>query len=97
MIAALIEATRFMNDAKNIDRVAQAATATGRTVKVARQALPHFLQLEFWPAGSDGMAKANVEAAIAGEKDAIKPGKTAVSYDRLVDRTLWKDAAATAK
>jgi ABC-type nitrate/sulfonate/bicarbonate transport system substrate-binding protein len=97
VIAALIDATRFMNDPKNIDRVAQIATATGRTAKVARQSLPHFFQIGFWPVGTDGMAQANVEAAIAGEKDAIKPGKTAVPYDRLVDRSLWKDAAPPAK
>ena len=96
-IAALIEATRFMIDPRNAERVAQIASATGRTAKVAREALPHFYQIGFWPVRTDGMAKANVEAAIAAEKDAIKPGKTSVAYDRLVDRTLWKDAAALAK
>jgi len=98
VIAALIEATRLMIDPKNVDRVAQiAATATGRTAKVAREALPHFYRIGFWPVGTDGMAKANVEAAIAAEKDAIKPGRTAVAWHRLVDRTLWKDAAAAVK
>jgi NitT/TauT family transport system substrate-binding protein len=99
VLAALIEATRFMIDPKNADRVAQIATATGRTAKVARQALPHFYSIEFWPVGNDGMAKANVESVITAEKETggIKAGKTPVAYDRLVDRSLWKDAAALAR
>jgi len=36
---------------------------------------------------------------VTTEKDlgGIKPGKTPVSYDRLVDRTIWKDASALVK
>jgi hypothetical protein len=31
------------------------------------------------------------------ELGGIKPGKAPVSYERLVDRTVWKDASAMVK
>lgn len=99
VIAGLIEATRFMADKKNLDRLAQIATVTGRSTAVAHKALPHFLEIEFWPLGSDGMGKDKVEHVIAVEKRSggIKPGKTPVPYDRLVDHGLWKEASALVK
>ena len=98
-LAGWIEATKFMLDPKNADRVAQIATATGRSAKLAKEALPKLYQIEFWPAGHDGLAKANLEKVIAVEKEigGIKPGKQPVSYDRLVDRSVWKDARALVK
>jgi len=30
------------------------------------------------------------------ELGGIKPGKTPVAYEKLVDRTVWKDASALA-
>ncbi len=98
-LAGFIHATRYMLDAKNADRVAQIATATGRSVKLARESLPKFYSIEFWPAGHDGLAKGNLEKVIAVEKEigGIKPGKSPVSYDRLVDRSVWRDASALVK
>jgi NitT/TauT family transport system substrate-binding protein len=99
VLAGWIEATRYMLDPKNAERVAQIATVTGRSSKLAKGALPQFYRLEFWPARHDGMTKENLEKVIAVEKEigGIKPGKTPVSYDRLVDRTLWRDASALVK
>ena len=98
-LAGFIHATRYMRDAKNADRVAQIATATGRSAKLGKDALPKFYGIEFWPAGHDGLTRANVEKTIAVEKEigGIKPGKEPVSYDRLVDRSVWKDASALVK
>ncbi len=98
-LAGWIDATKYMLDPKNADRVAQIATATGRSAKLAKEALPKLYQIEFWPAGHDGLAKANLEKVIAVEKEigGIKPGKQPVSYDRLVDRSVWKDANALVK
>jgi NitT/TauT family transport system substrate-binding protein len=98
LVAALIDATRFTLDAKNLDRVAQIASITGRTPKIAKETLPRFARIELWPVGNDGLAKENLDAVVATEKElgGIKPGKTPVAYDKLVDRTVWKDASALA-
>ena len=47
---------------------------------------------------NDGLGKDNLEAVVATEKElgGIKPGKTPVAYEKLVDRTVWKDAKALA-
>lgn len=98
-LAGFIHATRYMLDAKHADRVAQIATATGRSAKLAKDALPKFYALEFWPAGHDGLTVENVQKVIAVEKEigGIKPGKEPVSYERLVDRSVWRDANALVK
>jgi len=99
VLAALIDATRFMVDPKNADRVASIATVTGRTVQVSKQALPHFYQIKYWPLEDDGLGKVNLDRVIAAEKEVggIKPGKEPVAYERLVDRGVWKDAEALLK
>jgi NitT/TauT family transport system substrate-binding protein len=99
VLAGLIDATRYMVDPKNADRVAKIATVTGRSVQVAKAALPHFYQIKYWPLEDDGMGKTNVDRVIAGEKEVggIKPGKEPVAYERLVDRGVWKEAQALLK
>jgi len=99
VVAGLIDATKFMVDPKNADRVARIATVTGRTADVSKQALPHFYAIKYWPLEDDGLAKANVERVIATEKEVggIKQGKEPVAYDRLVDRSVWKEAEALLK
>jgi len=96
LVAALIDATRFTLDKNNLDRVAQIASVTGRTPKTAKETLPQFARIELWPVGNDGLAKENLDAVVATEKElgGIKPGKTPVAYEKLVDRTVWKDASA---
>ena len=98
LVAALIDATRFTLDKKNLDRVAQIASVTGRTAKIAKETLPRFAHIELWPVGNDGLAKENLDAVVATEKElgGIKPGKTPVAYEKLVDRSVWKDASALA-
>lgn len=98
-LAGWIEATKYMLDSKNADRVAEIAAVTGRSRKLAKDALPRLYQIEFWPANHDGLSKSNLEKVVAVEKEigGIKPGKTPVSYDRLVDRTVWNEANALLK
>lgn len=97
VVAALIAAARYMYDPKNWDRVAQIATVAGHTKAEAKAALKQFLAIEFWPKpGSDGLDRKRIEAEIAiqAKVGGIKPGNTPVTYDQLVDRTIWRDAAA---
>src|SRR5258705_335811 len=98
-LAGIIEAVRFMNDPRNADRVAKIATVTGRTEKLAGETLPKLYKIEFWPVGTDGLTRANIEQVVKVEQQlgGIKPGKTPVAYERLVDGTVWKDASALVK
>jgi hypothetical protein len=61
--------------------------------------MARLLKIDFWPVGHDGLTKANLDSVIAVEKEigGIKAGKEPVGYERLVDRTVWKDANALVK
>jgi len=97
-VAGLMQAARYIADPKNADRVAKIATVTGRTEKVAKEALRTFVQIEFWPTSGDGLTRANLEKAVKTEQDlgGIKPGKEPVGYERLVDRSVSRDASSLA-
>src|SRR5207245_7084063 len=59
VLAGLIDATRYMVDPKNADRVASIATVTGRTAQPAKPALPHFYEIKYWAPAEDGAASAD--------------------------------------
>lgn len=98
-IAGLIAADRFMQDPKNAEAVAQAASITGHNETISKAALKEFLAIDFWPTDNDGMNRKKIEAVAALMKKvgAIKPDKQPVAYDKLVDLTVWKDAEAIVK
>jgi NitT/TauT family transport system substrate-binding protein len=97
--AGLIETARFMSDPKNADRVAEIATVTTRTREQAKNALTFLNPIGYWPANDDGLDQKKLEAVIETmvRVGNIRPGKTPVGYDRLVDRSIWRDAAAMVK
>jgi ABC-type nitrate/sulfonate/bicarbonate transport system substrate-binding protein len=99
LIAGLMAATRYMKDPKNADKVAALlATVNGRSQAENRKALAGYLAIDAWPseADDDGMGRDKLDDMIENQVKigGILPGKTPVSYDRLVDRSLWRDAAA---
>jgi len=98
-VAANIEASRFMKDKKNWDKVAQIATVTSHTPSEAKAALEKYLQMEFWPVDKDGLNEKNVQAAIniQVKTGAIREGKTPIAYDKLVDASVYRDAMALVK
>lgn len=98
VIAALIDAQRFMSDPKNADTVAAAAAPTGRSPADAKAALANYVKMEFWPKGH-GLDKANIEQIIADQKavGGIRPDKTPVAYDRFVDLSVYEDALKLVK
>ncbi len=98
-VAGMIEAARFMQDPKNADAVAEAAAITGHDKDVNKAALKAFLDINFWAAKDDGMPRNKIEAVAALMKKigSIKPDKEPVSYDKLVDASVWKDANAMVK
>ena len=98
-VAGMIEAAHFMQDPKNADAVADAATVTGQTKEVSKAALKEFLAIDFWAAKDDGLDRKKIEAVTALMKKigGIKPDKEPVSYDKFVDGSVWKDANAMVK
>jgi NitT/TauT family transport system substrate-binding protein len=98
-VAGLIEAAHFMQDPKNADAVADAASQTGHSKDVNKLALQKFLAINFWAAKDDGLPRKKIEAVAKLMKKigAIKPDKTPVTFDQLVDASVWKDANAMVK
>lgn len=98
-VAGMIEAARFMQDPKNADAVAEAAAVTGHNKEVNKAALKAFLDIDFWAAKDDGMPRNKIEAVAALMKKigSIKPDKEPVTYNALVDGSVWKDANAMVK
>jgi NitT/TauT family transport system substrate-binding protein len=98
-VAGMVAAARFMQDPKNADAVAEAASVTGHNKEVNKLALEEFLKIDFWAAKDDGMPKNKIEAVAALMKKigSIKPDKQPVSYDQFVDASVWKDANAMVK
>jgi NitT/TauT family transport system substrate-binding protein len=98
-VAGLIEAAHFMQDPKNADAVADAASQTGHSKEVNKLALKQFLAIDFWAAKDDGLPRNKLEAVakLMKKVGAIKPDKTPVTYEALVDTSVWKDANAMVK
>ncbi len=98
-VAGMIEAARFMQDPKNADAVAEAAAVTGHNQEVNKAALKAFLDIDFWAAKDDGMPRNKIEAVAGLMKKigSIKSDKEPVTYDALVDGSVWKDANAMVK
>jgi len=98
-VAGLIEAAHFMQDPKNADAVAEAASVTGHNKEVNKLALKEFIAIDFWAAKDDGLPRDKLEATAKLMKKigAIKPDKEPVTFERLVDASVWKDANAMVK
>jgi ABC-type nitrate/sulfonate/bicarbonate transport system substrate-binding protein len=95
-VAALVDAARYMADPKNADTVAQIGTITGHDLAISKEALGLFNGIGFWEIHDDGLDRTKIEAVVEDQVKVgnIKQGKTPPSYDRLVDRTVWRDAEA---
>src|ERR1035437_35313 len=99
VMAALIDAARFIHDFKNADRVAADAVITGHTAAVSKATIKPLLDIAYWPIDYDGLDHPRLERLIALMKKVggIKPEKEPVKYDRLVDQTVWHDAIELTK
>jgi len=94
-LAAIVTAARFMADPKNADRFGEIAARFGRSAEQSKVALKRFVAINYWPTSDDGLDRGKLEAVIAAQVKAggIRPGKQPVSYDRLIDHTVWQNAA----
>ncbi len=98
-VAGMIDAAHYMADPKNVDAVAEACMATGHSKEVAKAALEQFLSINFWAQHDDGLPRNKLEATAKLMKKigAIKADKEPVTYEQLVDPSVWKDANAMVK
>jgi NitT/TauT family transport system substrate-binding protein len=98
-VAGMVEAAHFMQDPKNADAVADAASVTGHNKEVNKAALKEFLAIDFWATKDDGLPRNKLEATASLMKKigAILPDKEPVKFDDLVDGSVWKDANAMVK
>jgi ABC-type nitrate/sulfonate/bicarbonate transport system substrate-binding protein len=96
LMAALIDAARFIRDPKNADRVAEDAAPTGHTKAIAKATIRPLIDIDYWPADDDGLDRKRLESLIGVMKKTggIKADKEPVKYERLVDQSVWRDAKA---
>jgi NitT/TauT family transport system substrate-binding protein len=96
LMAALIEAARFIRDPKNADRVAEAAAPTGHDKAIAKATIQPLIDIDYWPADDDGLDRKRLESltAVLKKTGGIKADKEPVKYDRLTDQSVWRDAKA---
>ncbi|MFN7085644.1 MAG: ABC transporter substrate-binding protein [Burkholderiales bacterium] len=99
IVAALIDAERFMRDPANAAKVAQDAAPTGRSGEIATKALKGYIEMEFWPKDRDGLSRQNIEAVGKTQKAVgnIKGDRNPAPYERIVDPSIWRDAYALVK
>jgi NitT/TauT family transport system substrate-binding protein len=99
VLAALIEAARFMQDPHNADRVADDAAPTGHAKDISKLALKEFLDIGFWAANDDGMDPKKLDAmvAVSVKTGGVMAGKEPVKLAQLVDPSVWRDANAMVK
>jgi NitT/TauT family transport system substrate-binding protein len=92
VIAAYIEAERFIRDEANWDEVAQHAEPTGRSVEDAKWAIERYVELNFWPQDHHGLNRENVEAVINTQKRVGNIQGDPVAYDNVIDLSLYEEA-----
>jgi NitT/TauT family transport system substrate-binding protein len=96
IVAALIEAERFMRDPKNIDAAAKAAAPTSRSEPDAKWAIGEYVKMEFWPR-EHGLKKENIDAITQAQKRTGNIKGDPVSYDGVVDLSIYQDAVKLVK
>ena len=100
VLAALIDAARWMQLPANLERTAAIATVTGHPQPVMEKALPRFFAIKYWATDNDGLSLDNLRHAIATEVAIGGVKRTPVSAENLVatdgGKTLWAEANALA-
>ena len=93
--AAHIEAFRYMRDPANVNRVAAiGGPETGRAQNFAQDAVRFYQEVGFFPLDDNGLDRTKVEASIAVQKRVGNIEGEPVTYDDMVDLTLFEDALA---
>ena len=103
VVAAHIEAIKFMYDPANFGKVGGYAKPTGRSLQDATNAVKVYTEFGFWPNGNPGLDRKRFEKTVQIQvmvgkktkgKGGIKPDATPVSYERFTDLSIYNDAMA---
>jgi NitT/TauT family transport system substrate-binding protein len=102
LVAALRDAAAMLHDPAQRAAVAKMAADTSRPADEAADAIAKLTAIGFWPTKNDpGLNKVRIEGAIANQvrvgkiskgKSGINPSKKPITYDELVDLSIWIDA-----
>ena len=101
LVAALRDASLFIHNKANTDKVAEFAAPTKRKGGDATYAVNAYRDMHFWPNGTVGLGKSRIMKAVANQvrvgkitkgRGGINPKKTPVTYEQMTDLSLWADA-----
>jgi len=92
-LKADIQAIRYMNNPKALNRVAQIGMVVGHNLDVTKTALKQYLKLSWWPLNRSGLGVAPITRTVfenvkLGNISAGNPPK----WGDIVDTSLWKAA-----
>jgi NitT/TauT family transport system substrate-binding protein len=92
-LKADIQAIRYMNNPKALNRVAQIGMVVGHNLDVTKTALKQYLKLSWWPLNRSGLGVAPITRTVfenvkLGNISAGSPPK----WSDIVDTSLWKAA-----
>jgi len=92
-LKADIQAIRYMNNPKALDRVAHIGMIVGHNLDVTKTALKQYLKLSWWPLNRSGLGVAPITRTVfenvkLGNISAGNPPK----WSDIVDTSLWKQA-----
>jgi ABC-type nitrate/sulfonate/bicarbonate transport system substrate-binding protein len=96
VMAALIEAARFIRDPNNADRVAEDAAPTGHSKDVSKATIKPLIDIGYWSVDSNSLDQARIEnmIGVVQRTGGIQPAKIPATYDRLTDSSVFRDALA---
>jgi NitT/TauT family transport system substrate-binding protein len=99
LLAAFHDAGAFIRDPNNWEKVADDAAPTGLDHAVSKATIKPLLDIDYWPVADNGLDRKRLENLIQVMKKTggINPDKEPVTYDRLVDNSIWDDAVALTK
>jgi NitT/TauT family transport system substrate-binding protein len=93
MLKGDIQAIRYINNPKALNRVAQIATVTGHSAQVAKVALQQYITLKWWPLNRSGLGLAPITRTIY---ENVKLGNISAgnppTWKDVVDTSVWKQA-----
>jgi len=95
MLAAHIEAVRFIIDPANQARVVELGRPIGHSDEVLLKSLIDFIELEFWPVDRDGLGETKMQAQLNIQvRNEDIPEERAPKLEDIIDASLYADALA---
>jgi len=92
-LKADIQAIRYMNKPKSLNRVASIGQVVGHNLAVTKTALKEYLKLSWWPLNRSGLGVAPITRTVfENVKLGNIPAGNPPTWKELTDTSLWKQA-----